>query len=950
MPPPFKRISLDEFKALVTGFPWTRKVNAVHMHHTWKPEHKHFRGHETIVGMWRSHTVERGFRDIAQHISIDPEGFIWLGRDWNLAPASAAGHNGNSAAGPFMFETIGNFDIGHDRLEGVQRACVIGVIATMQQHFKLAPESLMFHNMMASKSCPGTGVDRATVIAEVAQARTALEAPGASRSTARNRSTPADHANSVGEAIALLTRALPPGHEDGNAEVPHTHEPIAAGGRGMFDSGLTPAQLAALRPHLVNLAQGRLSDTGEFKSSVGDVDAIFDIHLIRALEQARARNEPLRIVFFAHGGLVSEATGLKIAHSQLEWWRANEVYPIQFVWETGFWQTLIAHIKSAGTRGVRDLWDHTTDPLIERTCRHSGPLALWGNMKYSAEQASTAHGGARHVARRLAAMMKQHPNEIELHAVGHSAGSIFHSHFIPAALDEGVPGFKTLQFLAPAIRCDAFLERLAPLVGGKGIDSLTAFTMMRDVERADNCGFIYRKSLLYLIHHALEPEAQTEILGLEESLRRDPQLKTLWGLDGRRDAPAELIWSPSAGREGRSASQATAHGDFDNDGPTMNSVLRRILAKADADPIVAFPASTRSLDSLADPQPFTNPFRFDPVVDKSPAASPSLQPVPLPLPADRPQPQASGRRTALCIGIDRYPSPHELHGCVADARLWAQTLSRFGFETGLLLDEAATREGMLKALGQLVDGSTAGDTLVIQFAGHGTQLDDIDGDEEDDGQDEALCPIDFGFGAFVLDDDLRTVIARLPQGVALTCFMDCCHSGTISRTLASHQPAPAPQAKARFIRSSPAMREAHRTFRAVLPPQPAATGGDQASMREVTFSACKPDQVAYENAGQGDFTRHATAVLKNAGTVAAITNATFQTMVDEDFGPTGRQNPMLDCAPRLRDAPLFGGLGVTAPHAEVQREQARPLPANPLVGAIDLLQAMLGRVKDELRD
>lgn len=942
MPPPFKRISLDEFKALVSGYPWRRKVNAVHMHHTWKPEHKHFRGHETIVGMWRSHTVERGFRDIAQHISIDPEGFIWLGRDWNLAPASAAGHNGNSAAGPFMFETIGNFDLGHDRLEGAQHACVIGVIATLQQHFKLAPESLMFHNMMASKSCPGTGVDRDTVIAEVAQARAALAAPGATRSPPRSRTPPADHGSAVAEAVELLTRSLPSGHEDGDAELPHEHEPISTIERGLFDSGLTPVQLAALRPHLVNLAQGRFSETGEFKTSVGDVDAIFDVHLVQALEQARARNEVLRIVFFAHGGLVSEAAGLKIAHSQLAWWRANELYPIQFVWETGFWQTLIAHIKGTGTRGVRDLWDHTTDPLIERACRYGGPLALWGNMKYSAEQASTAHGGARHVARRLAALMKQHPGEIELHAVGHSAGSIFHSHFIPAALEEGVPGFKTLQLLAPAIRCDAFLELLAPLVGGKGIDSLTAFTMVRDVERADNCGFIYRKSLLYLIHHALEPEPRTEILGLEESLRRDPRLKVLWGLDGRHDAPAELVWSPSAGREGRSASQAKAHGDFDNDAPTMNSVLRRILSKTDADPIVGFPASTRSLDSLSDPQPFTNPFRPEFYAPVSEPEAP--QPV-TPKPA-----RPAGRRAALCIGIDRYPSPHELHGCVADARLWAETLATFGFETDLLTDEAATRDGILNALGRFIESSSAGDTLVIQFAGHGTQLDDIDGDEEDDGQDEALCPIDYAHGAFILDDDLRALIARLPQGVALTCFMDCCHSGTISRTFAPHQPAPSPQAKARFIRSSRAMHDAHEAFRARLPAMPPVPGGDQASMREVTFSACQPDQVAYENAGQGDFTRHAVAVLQRSGAPSTLTNAAFQAMVDGAFGAAGRQNPMLDCAPPLRDAPLFDGIREPEPCPDSQHEEAKPTPTNPLVGAIDLLQTMLGRVKDELRD
>ena len=55
--------------------------------------------------------------------------------------------------------------------------------------------------------------------------------------------------------------------------------------------------------------------------------------------------------------------------------------------------------------------------------------------------------------------------------------------------------------------------------------------MSKDYERDDNCGQIYRKSLLYLIHYALEPEVEAPILGLEQSLRDDPRLQALFGLD-----------------------------------------------------------------------------------------------------------------------------------------------------------------------------------------------------------------------------------------------------------------------------------------------------------------------------------------------------------------------------------------------------------------------------------
>ena len=72
--PTFKRLSLEQFSQLLEKFPFTRKINAVHMHHTWRPARADFKGHETIVSMWRFHTQEMGWRDIAQHITVDPEG------------------------------------------------------------------------------------------------------------------------------------------------------------------------------------------------------------------------------------------------------------------------------------------------------------------------------------------------------------------------------------------------------------------------------------------------------------------------------------------------------------------------------------------------------------------------------------------------------------------------------------------------------------------------------------------------------------------------------------------------------------------------------------------------------------------------------------------------------------------------------------------------------------
>src|SRR5687768_12801902 len=64
-----------------------------------------------------------------------------------------------------------------------------------------------------------------------------------------------------------------------------------------------------------------------------------------------------------------------------------------------------------------------------------------------------------------------------------------------------------------------------------------------DVRSSD----LYNKSLLYLVHHGLEPERGSPILGLEVSLRGDPALVALFGLrseERRVGKECRSRWSP----------------------------------------------------------------------------------------------------------------------------------------------------------------------------------------------------------------------------------------------------------------------------------------------------------------------------------------------------------------------------------------------------------------------
>jgi N-acetylmuramoyl-L-alanine amidase len=678
MPPPFRKVTLDQFAALLRDFPFTRRINEVHMHHTWRPNWAQYQGHETIVGIWRFHTgPENRWRDIAQHLTIAPDGSLWLGRNWNLPPASASGYNGTAAAGPFMFEMIGDFDRGKDPFDGPQKQATLQVIALVQGRFDLPASALRFHNQMSHKTCPGTAISYSDTVRAVQQLRTpgregvaeakpwhveaqagaereagpvlfgdegepagqedfvlfgddeetggmpAGAGTGADVGTAggagaisRDTATQIPGQQSVEELILAMLRPDGPlglaqgespyaepvereGPADTDRRVPLATFAVTRDEEALF--GGTPITIdmkESLRPHVINLSRGRFSTSGLYQTAPEDVDAIFGEDLERAVEGRSAAN-PLRLVIWAHGGLVDEPSGLQIAYKHVRWWNANGVYPLYFVWETGLLEALGRVItgRSGGEEGLfGTLITELTDQGVESLARLLQGPAIWSDMKQSARLAVEPNdGGAHYVGQKLAEFCTRHPGAVELHAVGHSAGAIFHASFLPAAFALGAPPFRSLALLAPAIRVDRFHERLAPQVGPRGsIERVVLFTMNKLRELDDNCIGIYQKSLLYLIYYALEDQRETAILGLEVSLRSDPTLKALFGLGGiAPGAPApvgEVIWSKTPSNAGpRSRSASTAYGAFDDDPSTMDSLLHRILDRDDIQTLLREP-------------------------------------------------------------------------------------------------------------------------------------------------------------------------------------------------------------------------------------------------------------------------------------------------------------------------------------------------------------------------
>ena len=151
---------------------------------------------------------------------------------------------------------------------------------------------------------------------------------------------------------------------------------------------------------------------------------------------------------------------------------------------------------------------------------------------------------------------------------------------------------------------------------------------------------------------------------------------------------------------------------------------------------------------------------------------------------------------ALLIGLGTYASLPEkmfLEGPKNDVPLIEKLLKeKQGYAADsirILLDKDATRAAILASIDEwLINGTQPGDRVYLYFSGHGLQVKDVSGDEED-GLDEALSTYDIAAGDgdwtnVILDDEIDAALAKLKDR-AVSIVIDACHSGTISRSLSA---------------------------------------------------------------------------------------------------------------------------------------------------------------------
>ncbi|WP_291980650.1 caspase family protein [Luteitalea sp.] len=940
MPHPIEALSLSEFETLLDAWTPVRRITQVHVHCTDHPRHAEFRGLASVEAM-RAFHQSIGMADIAQHLTIDPQGLIWTGRPFDVMPASVRGHNGTTAAGPFMVEMVGLFERKVDPFAGAQKNTAYAVVRAVLAKCGLDENAVKFHRefLNTGKTCPGLDLDPAKFRTDIKallanNTLSAFDVPvpsgltrGAIVRTALTRSDlrpepdyleVPEHAHAA-EEQAVLTRLIEQGRlatDDG------------AGARGIED------EFRDLIGHAVNTSQGVLSGKGAMQNTTADLDTLVRDHLTPQFDGDGFDH----LLFYAHGGLVGETSALRYARAMLPWWKSHRVYPIFFIWESSLFQTIWKQPR--GQRGLGDFWDKGVEVATQQLAR-----PIWAEMKANARRCSEPTtrfgrpGGLHELAQRLLPWLSQH-KKVKLHAVGHSTGPIVLAPFMRLFTDEGL-AFESLNYLAPAIRIDDYARDVAPIVDGRTVKRLRVFTMSDKAERDDNVAQIYRKSLLYYVRDACEDRNDGRVLGLQKDLFADPSMRSAFGLADKRDLRAPLKYSVSDVRaiefsqrdEDGALNQrtlATQHGGFDNDEATLRSVLANVLGVAalgfggkrfptseDFARTLEGADAARALvqpdDGEAQPsvdcvcccchgekaKPVTAFDREDDGEDE-PVDSGSQASV------DRAESPVT-RRVAVCIGIDTYAGM-PLSGCVNDSRAWQARLERAGFSVTTLRNRDATRSRMLEALTSLVKDSRRGDQLVFQYAGHGTQVPDLNGDEVDR-FDEALVPVDYQRGELLTDDDIYQVCAQLRErpGVTLTFFMDCCNSGTNTRVAALPRPGLNQQVRffklpASVIREYEAVRRRDGA-RATVPP----AGEREPQPGVVSFAACLDHEFAFETDSHGDFTTSAMTVFDTT-LAGGGSNQAFITAILKAFGRDRRQNPtLLDPAPGMKQRRFLGG-------------------------------------------
>ena len=151
------------------------------------------------------------------------------------------------------------------------------------------------------------------------------------------------------------------------------------------------------------------------------------------------------------------------------------------------------------------------------------------------------------------------------------------------------------------------------------------------------------------------------------------------------------------------------------------------------------------------------------------------------------------KKAAILFGMNYTKCPsNRLRGCHNDAELMEKYLVELrGYDKKNVMKcididspedlRLTSTRGMIQSLQELVARSHKDDLeeVFITYSGHGSQVRDFTGREED-GMNEIILPWDFQTGGYISDDTIHNILRGMNPKTRIICIFDCCHSGSIA--------------------------------------------------------------------------------------------------------------------------------------------------------------------------
>ena len=325
---------------------------------------------------------------------------------------------------------------------------------------------------------------------------------------------------------------------------------------------------------------------------------------------------PVRLAIYAHGGLNGEESSIDRIRVLAPYFIANGVYPLFLTWRTGPGETLGSMVRDWVRKipgfdkerdaGLLDVLGDARDRALEAIARPLG-RGIWSEMRENAARGTHPGHGLDLLSANLTtlgAALQAGGRTLDVHLLGHSAGSILLGHLLSKIRAGGAhPPFKVASASLFAAACSvpfavehylaADADGLLPL-DRLHLAHLDDANEKRDALPSPRVG-VYGKSLLYLVSRALDEERKMPLLGMErallpkygtdkdqwskEHLKAVRQWQAAWK-ESHGDTRTTVIREPSVCQTRIGGTTQATHGSFDNNIPLLTQVLQRIAGSA----------------------------------------------------------------------------------------------------------------------------------------------------------------------------------------------------------------------------------------------------------------------------------------------------------------------------------------------------------------------------------